>query len=380
MFELGLDSVEQDIVDAARRIATSVVDESAFEADRQQVIDDRCLQVVHEFGFTCPVPEELGGSGLPSVLQQVLALEELGHGDPGIAGVLTLTAAAAAVITQCGSPDQRNKWLAGIADRTRTVVPLALYESYGRNPDEFETVISALGDGRWHVSGRKVGVPLGEDVPDHVLVVGRDHESNELRSAFVPTSANGVSLRHEVTPDAAQGFIALSQARFATLDVDTVIETRDLLGEGELDSRTLSVAVARTRLLPAAITLGGGSRAREYATAYAVEREAFNTVIYEFQGVSFPLVENQIQLDAARLTLWKAASGLDATGDESTAWVAPAVNECHTAATAATRDAVQTLGGHGFLADHPLERWYRCAAMFSALDTDPVFTRFEIAV
>lgn len=377
MFDLELDDVEQSIVDTGRRLALGVVDEGAFDADSTQTIDERCARLVHEFGFTCPVPEELGGAGLPTAFQQVLALETLGHGDPGVTGVLALTSASALVIGMCGSTSQRQAWLAGVAERSTAVMPLALYESYGRDPEDFETSIVAEGEGRWRVRGHKCGIAFGDRDHPHLLVIGRDPHSSELRAAVVPTDAEGVTVRHEVAPDAEQGFIALSQARFATLDVDTVVDTSDLLGEGDLDPRSLALAIARTRLLPAAITLGGGVRAREYATAYAIEREAFGTVIHNFQGVSFPLVDDQIKLDAARLSLWKAAAALDRGTPTA---IAPVVNECHAAATTATRDAIQTLGGHGFLADHPVERWYRCAAMLSALDTDPLYTRFEVAV
>lgn len=378
VFDLALDDVEQAIVETARALALGPVAQAASAADREQVIGDRCVRALHEFGFTCPLPEALGGSGLPSPFQQVLALEALGYGDPGVTGVLTLSSAAALVIGQCGTQEQQQSWLAGVADRSHAVVPLGLYESYGREPDEFETTITPQGDNRWRVHGRKVGVAVGGPDPSHILVVARAAEDEGLRAAFVPIGADGVSLRHDVNPEASQGFIAMSQARFATLDVDTVVETGDLLGHGRADRAALTAAVARTRLLPAAITLGGAARAREYATAYAVGREAFGTVIHEFQGVSFPLVDSQIKIDAARLSLWKAA--LDLEVDSSTSAIGSVVNECHAAANAATREAMQTLGGHGFLTDHPVERWYRCAAMFSALDTDPVYTRFELAV
>lgn len=380
MFDLELDDVDQAIVETARRLASGPVDGAAFAADRDQSIDDVCVRAVHEFGFTCPTDENVGGAGLPSAFQQVLALSELAYGDPGVIGVLTLSSAAALVIGSCGTAEQQQRWLAQVAERARTVVPLALYESFGRAPEDFATTIVAEGEGRWRVRGRKVGVALAEPNPGHVLVVGRNPGSGELRAAFVPTGDAGVSLACDVDPAADQGFIALSQARFATVDVDVMVDGRDVLGAGEDIAGALAVAVARTRLLPAAISLGGGHRAREYATRYATEREAFGSPIFAFQGVSFPLADDQIGLDAARLGLWRVASALDAGDEKAPLAVSAVVNECHAAANTATRDAIQTLGGHGFLADHPVERWYRCAAMLSSLDNDPLFTRFAIAV
>jgi alkylation response protein AidB-like acyl-CoA dehydrogenase len=378
VFDLELDDIDQAIVETGRRLGLEVIDPHAWAADRDQTIDPGVRAAVHAFGFTAPIAEDYGGHGVPTAFQQMLALEALGYGDPGLTGVLALTSAAALVISSAGSTDQCQQWLLG--DTSPPVPPLALYEGFGRAPDDYETSITAEG-GRWRVKGKKVGVALSDSSPSHILAVGRDDGARQMRAAFVPVGV-GVTIDDEANPQASQGFIALSLARFADVDFDVVIDTADLLGAGKDVSQAVAVAAARTRLVPAAITLGGAQRAREYATKYAIGREAFGSRIFDFQGVSFPLVDNQIKIDAARLSLWNAASELDneEVPEGAEAGISRVVNEVHAAATCATRDAIQTLGGHGFLTDHPLERWYRCAALFSALDSDPLYTRFEPAV
>src|SRR5699024_10670669 len=106
------------------------------------------------------------------------------------------------------------------ADLSNPVVPLAFFEGFGRDPEDFETTITADGDG-WRVRGRKVGVAFTANDVEHVLVIGRDPDVGELRGAFVSVGSEGASLTHEIAPDADKGFIALSQAKFADLDVDT---------------------------------------------------------------------------------------------------------------------------------------------------------------
>jgi alkylation response protein AidB-like acyl-CoA dehydrogenase len=138
--------------------------------------------------------------------------------------------------------------------------------------------------------------------------------------------------------------------------------------------------LARTRRLPAAVALGAGTRAREYAHAYAAQRIAFGRPILDFQGVAFPLVDAAMQLDAAWLGLLDLATRIDNSDPDAPKEVSAMINECHAAATAATREGIQTLGGHGFLADHPVERWYRCTALLSTLDSDPFYAPFHPAV
>ena len=87
-----------------------------------------------------------------------------------------------------------------------------------------------------------------------------------------------------------------------------------------------------------------------------------------------------MRLDAARLGLLALASRLDQGHTDALADVSRIVNETHTATTEATRNAIQVLGGHGFLADHPVEMWYRAAGLLSTLDADPYYASFAPAV
>jgi alkylation response protein AidB-like acyl-CoA dehydrogenase len=78
-------------------------------------------------------------------------------------------------------------------------------------------------------------------------------------------------------------------------------------------------------------------------------------------------------VDAARLELWEVARAVDASDDPALIerLTANAVAHASEAALRATREGVQTLGGHGFITDYPIERWYRCAAALAAIDFDP---------
>ena len=119
----------------------------------------------------------------------------------------------------------------------------------------------------------------------------------------------------------------------------------------------------------------------DYASKYATERIAFGKPIAACQGVSFPLAEAPMRLAALRVEIGVVASRLDADDfqDHSDA-VTAAVAYAADVAPEAARTGVQTLGGHGFIKDHPVEIWYRSCAALSALDFDPLATVFTAAL
>jgi alkylation response protein AidB-like acyl-CoA dehydrogenase len=133
-------------------------------------------------------------------------------------------------------------------------------------------------------------------------------------------------------------------------------------------------AVARARLAGAAVSLGTARAALTYAVNYAVERHAFGRPIAEYQAVSFPLADIEMNLHAVRLSAFDALQEIGTLDDESLIerCSSRVVNRAHALAADATKLAVNTLGGHGYLEDHPCERWYRDAGMLACLDFDPL--------
>ena len=111
----------------------------------------------------------------------------------------------------------------------------------------------------------------------------------------------------------------------------------------------------------AAQGVGLATAAMEYALAYTLERKAFGKPVYEFQGVSFMIADMAIQIEAARELLYAAAAEIDRDGPRAGELSAMAKTFCTDTAMKVTTDAVQCLGGHGYLADHPVERMIRDA-------------------
>jgi len=358
----------EEIAELAKSIGDELISPAARDAEREGAVPKEVWSRLFETGLTVPVPEELGGGGIPDALTFLAAVENLAYGDPGIALASFWSGSAALFIARHGSADQK-ALLSALASNPDARGSVAAYEGFGRNPSEYETTIAVEGD-QVRVVGRKVGVAFAASA-DPLIVVGRDPGTGALRAVVLTSAHEGVTVEH-----AGPG-LALDAAQLATLTFNVTVPVAALLGGVDVDSVGLRASVNQFRIFAASAALGAGQRAVEYAAKYATERVAFGVPIASFQGVSFPLAEALMRLDAARLELNDLALAVEEGSPDGTEdRTAQAVGYATESAVQATRDAVQTLGGHGFIEDHPVELWYRSTAALASLDFDPARTPF----
>ena len=127
---------------------------------------------------------------------------------------------------------------------------------------------------------------------------------------------------------------------------------------GETDGSTYAECVRLSRLAWCALAVGTGQAVLDYVTPYVKEREAFGEPIAHRQSVAFMVADMAIELEAMRLLTWRAASRA-AAGKDVAREVALARQLCKEKGMQIGLDGVQLLGGHGFVKEHPVERWYR---------------------
>ena len=363
------------VAELARSLGLEVLSPAARSAEAAGQVDGAVWRALTESGLVAGLRAEHGGDGLMAAATQMAAAENLAYGDPGIALAALWSGAAATLLSEHGTAEQgeRARWLSADGAARGAI---AMYEGFGRGPDEWTTTVGG-GDGTITVRGTKVGVPFAATA-DPLIVVGTDADTGTLRAVVVPGGHPGVTL------EPADGAIALAATQSLVASFDVTLPVGAALG-GCLDSVALAVSVERTRLILGAVAVGVAQRAIDYASEYAKERVAFGRPIAGFQGVSFLLAEKQMRVEAARLAVAEAASLIDggaAAGALASLRraVRETVNYAADAAAMTTRDAVQVLGGHGFLIDHPVELWYRSAAALAALDFDPLCSVFAPAV
>ena len=379
MFDPDLTSEQEAVAELARDLGLQRLAPTARAAEKDRAVPADVRAALFETGLTTPVAEAFGGGGVPDALTQMVAIEGLAYGDPGITMAAVWAGAAALVIGLCGTDDQQAAFLPMLAMSPAAPGAVALYEGFGRSPSEYRTTISRTVEGAWRVHGNKVAVPGATDA-DPLIVVGVDPATERLRAVVVRAGDNGVTIGPE------ESHLALDAAPVSSVSIDVTVPESQLLGGPESAVGPLVRAVARLRLAVAAAEIGTANRAVDYASHYATERIAFGKPIAAFQGVSFLLAEAITRISAARLEVREAAGFIDSTGEATPAHFAAleaavtrAVNYAGKVACESTRDSLQVLGGHGFITDHPVELWYRSATALSALDFDPLLSVFEPA-
>jgi hypothetical protein len=155
-------------------------------------------------------------------------------------------------------------------------------------------------------------------------------------------------------------------ASLTTLTLEGVrVPERNVLGAR--DGTTYAECVRLSRIAWCALAVGVGQAVLDHVTPYVQQRQAFGEPIAYRQSVAFMVADIAIELQAMRLLTWKAASRA-AAGHDVARDVALARNLCAAKGMRIGLDGVQLLGGHGFVKEHPVERWYRDLRAISIME------------
>jgi alkylation response protein AidB-like acyl-CoA dehydrogenase len=349
VFDLTPTEDEQMLVDVVTELASEVLRPAAPDADVACAAPDEVLASANELGLPLlGVPESLGGiSEERTVTAGVLVAEALAHGDLGLAVAALAPGAVATALATWGTDEQQQTYLPAF---TGTDVPAAALALTEPRPlfDALEPHTTARRDGVDLVlDGVKSMVPRGADA--ELFVVGaRLDGANVL--VVVESGTDGLS----VEADPAMGVRAASLTTL-TLEGVRVPATHVL---GSHDGTTYAECVRLSRLAWCALSVGVGQAVLDYVTPYVKEREAFGEPIAHRQSVAFMVANIAIELQSMRLLTWKAAARATA-GEDVSRDVALARKLCGDKGMQIGLDGVQLLGGHGFVKEHPAERWYR---------------------
>ncbi len=300
---------------------------------------------------TVGVPEELGGAvGQRSATTMVLVSEALARGDMGIAAACLAPAAVSTAIGLWGDAQQQTTYLPEFVDQDVPAAALAVMEP---RPlfDPFALATRARpADGGYVLDGVKALVPRAGDA--ELFVVAADLTGEHARPVLfiVESGTAGVSIE----PDPGMGIRAAATGQLILEDVR--VPAGALLGGGR--PGVFAECVALSRLAWCACAVGTGQATLEYVTDYVGDRKAFGEPISNRQAVAFAVANMAIELDCLRLATYRAAARVD-QGMSFSREVALARRLCAHRVMAIGSDGVQLLGGHGYVKEHPVERWYR---------------------
>lgn len=344
-FDLSLSDEQQALRATLHDFAAEAIRPQARDCESAGATAPALFDQVHEIGVAAPVDEAYGGGGTFDAVTYAIAAEELAWGDPGIAYQVLGSGLAVIVIGRAGTDDQKSRYLPRFAEAKPARSFVALGEKIAAG--DIESLDTTI-DGDKAV-GEKYGV-LDFDVATLGVVVGRTESG--LGAVIVEPGSYEV-----VRPEDKLGLQA----------APTGIVRFDDAGDALEPSAPLDQAILWTKLLTGAVALGCARASLEYASTYATEREAFGKPIGAFQAISFKIADMAIEVDAARLALWRAAWKID-RGEATLADVAEATGQCLGTAVKCGDDGVQVLGGHGYIKDHPVEKWFRDAVTLSVFD------------
>ncbi|MFJ3825912.1 acyl-CoA dehydrogenase family protein [Streptomyces nodosus] len=296
------------------------------------------------------LPREYGGGGA-GIAELSIVLEELGAAGCPLLMLVVSPAICGTVIARFGTDAQKERWLPGLADGTRTMAFGITEPDAGSNSHRITTTARRDPDsGDWLLTGRKVFIS-GADTADAVLIVGRTGTASgpggrtgRLKPCLfiVPRDAEGFERR----PIAMELHAAEKQFEL-TLD-EVRLPADALVGDENAGLLQLFAGLNPERVMTAAFAIGMGRHALARAVEYARERAVWGRPIGAHQAIAHPLAQAHIDLELARLMMQKAAllhdSGDDLAAGEAANMAKYAAGE---ACVRAVDQAVHTLGGNG---------------------------------
>jgi alkylation response protein AidB-like acyl-CoA dehydrogenase len=349
VFDLTPTEDEQMLVDVVTEFADEVVRPAAAEANETCAAPEALLKASLEIGLPIlGVPESLGGiSEERSAMAGTLVAEALARGDMGLAVAALAPGSVATAIGLWGTDEQQSTYLPAFTGNDVPAAALALTEpTVLFDVLDPGTTATRTADG-YVLNGVKSLVVRGAEA--ELFVVGARLDDKPVLF-LVESSTAGLA----VEGDPAMGVRAASLSKLSLTDV-TVPATAVL---GATDGTTYLECVRLSRLAWCALAVGTGQAVLDYVTPYVKEREAFGEPIAHRQSVAFMVANIAIELQSMRLLTYKAAARA-AAGKEFAREVALARKLCADKGMQIGLDGVQLLGGHGFVKEHPVERWYR---------------------
>jgi alkylation response protein AidB-like acyl-CoA dehydrogenase len=296
------------------------------------------------------IPEEYGGGG-GGIGDVAAVCEELAAQGCPLLMMVVSPAICGTVISRFGTEEQKQRWLPGIADGTRTMAFAITEPDAGTNSHNITTTARRDPDGGgWILKGRKIYIS-GVDEAANVLVVARaeDAKSGRLKPCLfvVPTDSEGL----EYTPIPME--IVSPEQQFSVFIDDVRLTSDALVGDEDAGMIQLFAGLNPERIMAASFSTGLARYALDKAVGYVKEREVFGAPIGSHQGLAHPLAQSKIEIELARLMTQKAAALYDA-GDDVGA--GEAANMAKYAAAEAACDAadraVQSHGGNGITQEY----------------------------
>ena len=375
---IPLTEEQRAIQQAARDFARVELAPRVGERDRDAVFDNTLVPKLASLGFLgMLLPEEHDGLGLDTCTYLV-ALEEIAAVDASAAVLMSVhNSLPTQMILRYGSDAQRGRFLPPMA-RGEILGAFALSESEAGS-DAAALTTRAVRDGKdWVLTGTKAWVTNGGEA-GAIITLARTDAPNDYKGA------RGIGT-FVITPD-LPGFrvgrkedkLGLRSSPTVQLHFDEMrVPAANLIGDPSHGFIYAMQSLEHGRLGISAQAIGIARAALEVAVDYAAERRQFGKPIKEFQAIQFKLADMATRVTAARALLYAAAAAKD-RGEPMTQFASMSKLMASETAMFVTTEAIQVLGGYGYVTDYPVERYFRDAKVTQIYEGTSEIQRIVIA-
>jgi acyl-CoA dehydrogenase len=392
-FSLGLNEDQQQVIKWVHEFAENVVRPAGHEWDEREetpwpIIEEAAKAGLYSFEFVANCFADPTGQLLPAVN------EELSWGDAGIALAIFGSTLGLAGLVSNGTPEQIGEWAPqcfGSPGDLKLAAFCVSEADAGSDVSQLKTraVYDEASD-TWTLNGTKTWITNGGIADVHVVVASVDPAlgTRGQASFIVPPKTPGLVMGEKFKK---MGIRASHTAEVVLTDVK-VPGSCLLGGKDKLDERLARVregasakgqaAMATfeaSRPTVAAQAVGIARAAYEFALEYAKERTTFGKPIVEHQAIAFKLADMCTRIDASRL-LYQRAAWMGATRKPYTAGEG-SMSKLFAGETAVwvTEQAIQILGGYGYVRDYPVERWHRDSKIYTIFEGTSEIQRLIVA-
>ena len=357
--DFELTKSQKEIQKAARDFAKGEFDkELALELDRKHEYPMKIWQKAADLGFIgVHFPEKYSGQGL-GVLENILIAEEFCSRDSSIGAALILANFASECVLRFGSDELKEKFLPPVAEGKILSAGAFTEPDHGSDITFMDTTAEKDGD-QWVINGSKIFISNGDIAGFYCVLCQTDPASKPtyrgISLILVEADRKGISAT-DIGQKMGIHMMSTSEVNFK----DVRVPYANLIGEEGKGFYHVLEFFDESRILVAAQALGTAQGAFDRALAYVKQREQFGKKIAQFQVTQHKLADMATKIELSRLITYKAAWNFD-QGRIDPKLTSMAKMYAARAAVEVADEAIQLLGGYGYMAEYEVERFYRDA-------------------
>lgn len=348
---------EQAFKEMAKNFAVETIRPVARDCEENRQVNEEIVKQIEELGFgTLELPESWGGLELP-LITQVQILQSLSYGDLGVVQGLPGAGDAASLIRLI--PDHPALQGYKEAGQSSGAWPDVAFIDATNPDDPWLADLQVKQDGNGYiVDGTSQPVRLAKNA-QYVAIAATDSEGEPVVLWLDKTGWTVLE------GDFRLGLLAAGLGRIQFSEVNA--GANQIIARGSEAEALITNVLNRIYVLQAAKEVGIMEAALDYTVEYTSNRKAFGQEIAKFQGVSFTVADMAFETRAANHLVYLAATTVESQSKDAAGNALRAIYRAHRAARFVTDNAVQMLGGHGFVQEFPVEKWMRDAQAQVAL-------------